>query len=94
MVLNIMEIMRNGRIIRTDVFSLKLYLKIMCVCVCVCGGCIACKQNKLKKIVPKPEYQFQCVHMLITINPNIAISKSPFVAQLVKNLPAVQETQV
>ena len=58
MVLNIMEIMRNGRIIRTDVFSLKLYLKIMCVCVCVCGGCIACKQNKLKKIVPKPEYQF------------------------------------
>lgn len=35
MVLNIIQIIRNGKIIRTDVFSLKLYLKMM---LSVCGG--------------------------------------------------------
>ena len=50
MVLNIMEIMRNGRIIRTDAFSLKLDLKIMfSVCGCVGGGVVLVSKINLKR---------------------------------------------
>lgn len=68
MVLNIIQIMRNGKIIRTDVFSLKLYLKMMLsVCVGCDGGCIASKQNKLKKNSTKTRTSISNVYICLSL---------------------------